>query len=124
MSKREQTRKKLQWLTILCKSSPDKQREAINCSKTHLVPDIVKLVKQINKAKGLKLTKRQKVLFQKHKGFLRRVVRAKGVKNKRRILLSRSRSTSTTLANTTGEGLILATVLPALISLFTGLFSK
>ena len=122
MSKREQTRKKLQWLTILCKSSPDKQREAINCSKTHLVPDIVKLVKKINKAKGLKLTKRQKVLFQKHKGFLRRVVGAKGVKNKRRILLSRSRST--TLANTKGEGLILATVLPALISLFTGLFSK
>ena len=120
MSKREQTRKKLQWLTILCKSSPDKQREAINCSKTHLVPDIVKLVKQINKAKGLKLTKRQKVLFQKHKGFLRRVVRAKGVKNKRRILLSRSRST---LANTKGEGLLFA-VLPALISLFTGLFSK
>ena len=123
MSKREQTRQKLQWLTILCKSSPDKQREAINCSKTHLVPDIVKLVKQINKAKGLKLTKRQKVLFQKHKGFLRRVVRAKGVKNKRRILLSRSRSTSTTLANTKGEGLLFA-VLPALISLFTGLFSK
>lgn len=124
MSKREQTRQKLQWLTILCKSSPDKQREAIKCSKTHLVPDIVKLVKKINKAKGLKLTKRQKVLFQKHKGFLRRVVRAKGVKNKRRVIFARSRSTSTTLANTTGKGFIIAAILPALISLFTGLFSK
>ena len=122
MSKREQTRQKLQWLTILCKSSPDKQREAIKCSKTHLVPDIVKLVKKINKAKGLKLTKRQKVLFQKHKGFLRRVVRAKGVKNKRRVIFARSRSTSTTLANTTGKGFIIAAILPALISLFTGLF--
>ena len=79
-----------------------------------MVSDLVRVVKVVNRSKGLKLNQNQQVLFKKHKGFLKKLISAKGVKKIRKILLAR----------TAGGGLIIGTILPALISLATSIFPK
>ena len=105
------TRKKLHWLTLLGKLEPSKQSSVIKNSNQFLVCDLVRVVKAVNKSKDLKLNKKQQILFKQHKGFLRKLIAAKGVKKLRKLLLSR----------TSGGGLILGAILPALISLVTSI---
>ena len=108
------TRKKLHWLTLLGKLEPSKQSSVIKNSNQRLVRDLVRVVKAVNKSKDLKLNKKQQILFKQHKGFLKKLIAAKGVKKLRKLLLAR----------TAGGGLILGVILPALISLVTHVIPK
>lgn len=79
-----------------------------------MIKDLHKIVKFVRKSKNLKLLPSQRRLFKKHKTFLKRLVCSKGVKKLRKILLQR----------TSGGGLILGAVLPALISLVGSVIPK
>jgi hypothetical protein len=79
-----------------------------------LIKDLHKIVKFVRKINILKVAPTQKNLFKKHKTFLKRFVGSKGVKSLRKILLRR----------TSGGGLILGAVLPAIISLIGSAIPK
>ena len=109
-----QSSKKLKWLILLSKLGSHQQCHVLKKSRGCLINDLHKIVKFAQKSNNLKLVPNQKKLFKKHKTFLKRFVCSKGVKRLRKILLQR----------TSGGGLILGAVLPAIISLIGSAIPK
>ena len=106
--------KKLRWLNLLTKLSPDRQSLAITHGKPSLIRDLHKIFKFIGGNKKLKISPLHKKIFKKNKKYLNQIVKSVCLKKVRKLLLKRTK----------GGGFMLSPILPIIISLACSVIPK